>query len=99
MIKTRIQNIANMSFDHLTQFMAQMAELRNNRDDADVTLNCQGEAIKAHSFILGIRYVCEAKVLNRAKNSFLFLRSEYFKRALKTSVGNNNKVLKLLAKF
>ena len=44
-----------MSFDS-TQFMAQMAELRNNRDDADVTLNCQGELIKAHSFILGTRY-------------------------------------------
>ena len=98
MIKTIFQILANMSFDHLTQFMAQMAELRNNRDDADVTLNCQGEAIKAHSFILGIRYVCEAKVFNREK-SILFLRSEYFKRALKTSVGNNNKVLKVLAKF
>ena len=44
-----------MSFDN-TQFMAQMAELRNNRDDADVTLNCQGDLIKAHSFILGTRY-------------------------------------------
>ena len=44
-----------MSFDS-TQFMAQMAELRNNRDDADVTLNCQGELIKAHSFILRTRY-------------------------------------------
>ena len=46
-----------MSFDS-TQFMAQMAELRNNRDDADVTFNCQGELIKAHSFILGTRYAC-----------------------------------------
>ena len=46
-----------MSFDS-TQLMAQMAELRNNREDADVTLNCQGELIKAHSFILGTRYVC-----------------------------------------
>ena len=45
----------SMSFDS-TQFMAQMAELRNNRDDADVTLNCQGELIKAHSFILGTRH-------------------------------------------
>ena len=36
--------------------MAQMAELRNNRDDADVTLNCQGELIKAHSLILRTRY-------------------------------------------
>ena len=39
-----------------TLLMAQMAELRNNRDDADVTLNCQGVVIKAHSFLLGIRY-------------------------------------------
>ena len=46
----------SMSFDG-TQFMAQMAELRNNRDSADVTLNCQGELIKAHSFILGTRYI------------------------------------------
>ena len=45
-----------MSFDHLAQFMAQMAELRNNRDNADVTLNCWGETINAHSFVLGIRY-------------------------------------------
>ena len=44
-----------MSFDS-TLFMAQMAQLRNNRDEADVTLNCQGELIKAHSFILGTRY-------------------------------------------
>ena len=47
----------SMSFDS-TQFMAQMAELRNNRDDADVTLNCHGELIKAHSFILRTRYAC-----------------------------------------
>ena len=46
-----------MSFDHLAQLAAQMAELRNNRDDADVTLNCQGEVIKAHSLVLGIRCV------------------------------------------
>ena len=46
-----------MSFDS-TQFMAQMAELHNNRDDADVTLNCHGELIKAHSFILRTRYAC-----------------------------------------
>ena len=51
------QDTSNMSFDS-TQLMAQMAELRNNREDADVTLNCQGELIKAHSFILGTRYVC-----------------------------------------
>ena len=57
MIKTIFQILANMSFDHLTQFMAQMAELRNNRDDADVTLNCQGEVIMAHSFILKNRYL------------------------------------------
>ena len=44
-----------MSFGS-TLFMAQMAELRNNRDDADVTLTCQGEVIKAHSLVLGLRY-------------------------------------------
>ena len=83
-----------MSFDHLTQFMAQMAELRNNRDDADVTLNCQGEVIKAHSLILGTRYVCSTKVIKIHSNC-CNSRSEYFKTALKTSVGNNNKVLKV----
>ena len=49
-----------MSFDS-TQFMAQMAELHNNRDDADVTLNCQGDLIKAHSFILATRYIFKRK--------------------------------------
>ena len=35
---------------------AQLAEMRKNTDDdADVTLNCQGEVVKAHSFILGMR--------------------------------------------
>ena len=45
-------NIHKMS----THLMAHLAELRNNRDNADVTLNCQGEVVKAHSLILG-RYV------------------------------------------
>ena len=54
----RDTNKYKMSFDS-TQFMAQMAELRNNRDDADVTFNCQGELIKAHSFILGTRCACQ----------------------------------------
>ena len=68
-----------MSFDHQTQFMAHMAELRNNTDDADVTLLCQGEVIKAHSNVLGIRsawhrvqtHKCNAtKVLKWNKSSF-----------------------------
>ena len=45
--------------------MEQLAELRNNRDDADVTLNCRGVVIKAHSFILGFRYVCLTKVIEK----------------------------------
>ena len=45
-----------MSFD-TTHLMAQLAELCNNREEADVTLNCQEEVIKAHSFILATRYV------------------------------------------
>ena len=45
-----------MSFDS-SHFMAQLAELRNDRDNADVTLDCQGELIKAHSFFLATRYV------------------------------------------
>ena len=54
----RIGHFRNgMSFDPPTQFMADMAELRNNRDDdADVALHCQGEVIMAHSCVLGIRY-------------------------------------------
>ena len=43
-----------MSFDP-AHMLAQM--LCNNREEADVTLNCQGEVIKAHSLILGTRYV------------------------------------------
>ena len=45
-----------MSFDS-SHLMAQMADLHENRDNADVTLNCQGELIKAHSFFLATRYV------------------------------------------
>ena len=37
--------------------MAKMSELRLNRDEADVTFNCNGRVIKAHSFILGMRYI------------------------------------------
>ena len=37
--------------------MAKMSELRLNRDDADVTFNCNGRVIKAHSLILGMRYI------------------------------------------
>ena len=46
-----------MSFDS-SHLMAQMADLHENRDNADVTLNCQGELIKAHSFILATRFDC-----------------------------------------
>ena len=53
------QNPKNMS----SLFMAQITELGLNRDDADVTLNCQGEEIKAHSLILGIRCVNSTKVI------------------------------------
>ena len=60
----------SMTFDS-TQFMAQMAELRNNRDDADVTLNCHGELIKAHSFILRTRYAC---TFEREITRSLFMR-------------------------
>ena len=35
----------------------QVAELRRNAYNADVTLTCQGEVILAHSFILGMRFV------------------------------------------
>ena len=51
-----------------THWLAQLAEFRSNRDDADVTLNCQGEVVKAHSFILGIRYVCSTMVIKIANS-------------------------------
>ena len=51
-----------------TDWLAQLAEFRSNRDDADVTLNCQGEIIKAHSLILGIRYVCSTMVIKIANS-------------------------------
>ena len=43
----------NTATSHL---VAQLVELRLNREDADVILKCEGEVIKAHSFILGMRY-------------------------------------------
>ena len=45
----------NMSLDDTSMMMAQLAELRINRDDADVTLNCQGDVVMAHSLILKTR--------------------------------------------
>ena len=40
----------------------QLAEMRKNTDaDADVTLNCQGEVLMAHSLILGMRYIQHLK--------------------------------------
>ena len=36
--------------------MAKMAEVRISRESADVLFNCHGKAIKAHSFILELRY-------------------------------------------
>ena len=47
----------NMSVDGTHLMMAQLAELRTNRDDADVSLNCRGEVIMAHSLSLKNRYV------------------------------------------
>jgi len=52
-----------------SELMTRIAELGQNRANADVTLNCEGITIKAHSFILE-------------------LRSDYFKTALNTNVGD-----------
>ena len=38
------------------KFMAKVGELFNNRDNADVTLYCEGESIMAHSYILEMRW-------------------------------------------
>ena len=35
-----------------TGLVTHMAALRVNTEDADVTLKCQGEVVKAHSFVL-----------------------------------------------
>ena len=40
----------------LTHLVAKMEQLHNNRDDADITLYCEEETIKAHSFILELRW-------------------------------------------
>ena len=61
-----------MSFDS-THLLAQLAEFRANTDDADISLNCQGEVIKAHSILLGIRYVCSTKVFKKDNSSQLLL--------------------------
>ena len=39
-----------------THLVAKMAQLFNNRDNADITLSCEGETIKAHSLILESRW-------------------------------------------
>ena len=36
--------------------VAKMEQLLNNRDDADITLYCEEETIKAHSFVLELRW-------------------------------------------
>ena len=37
--------------------LAKMAELRFNRTNADVTINCEGRVIMVHSLILDMRFV------------------------------------------
>ena len=60
-VEIAFQNIYSENTHKMsTHFMAKLAELR---EDADVTLNCQGEVIKAHSLILGIRCVNSTKVI------------------------------------
>ena len=54
-----------------THLMAQIAELRINREDADVTLYCHGEVIEAHSLILGIRHVNSTKMIKTNNSSQL----------------------------
>ena len=39
-----------------SKFMAKVEELFNNRDNADVTLYCEGESVMAHSSILEMRW-------------------------------------------
>ena len=42
-----------------SQLIAKMAELRHNRANADVTINCEGKVIMVHSLVLDMRYcVC-----------------------------------------
>ena len=73
-----------------SQLAAKMAELRHNRTNADVTINCEGNVIMVHSLILDMRYVnllLFADICTGDKKSCTPLRSEYFKTALNTEVG------------
>ena len=36
---------------------AQLKELYKNKSEADVIVKCQGETLKAHSFLLAMRFV------------------------------------------
>ena len=48
-----------------SKFMAKVEELFNNRDNADVTLYCEGESVMAHSSILEMRWdtgICSLRV-------------------------------------
>ena len=86
--------------------MSWLTELRNNREDADVTLHCQEDVIMAHSFILKNRYLitsnsCERDLLKNfpqmlfSFHHFYLSRSAYFKTKLTTLVGDLNNVVKV----
>ena len=73
-----------------SELMTRIAELGQNRANADVTLNCEGITIKAHSFILELRYenhFMKPQVKASSINDHLW-RSDYFKTALNTNVGD-----------
>ena len=76
-----------------SHLVAQLVQLRLNREDADVTITCGGKIIKAHSFILGMRYWRNAPFKHVHAGELTTLRSVYFKTAMTTAVGENRKVL------
>ena len=90
-----------------SQLVVKMLALFKNRENADVSLVCEGKTILAHSTILELRWYsqgvwCCGVCILRIKWTFksplqnLFLvRSEYFKTALNTAVGGEKSTIEV----
>ena len=77
-----------------SKFMAKVEELFNNRDNADVTLYCEGESIMAHSSILEMRWdtgICSLRVQTGihfrkyGMSKLVALKTNSFSRLYKTT--------------
>ena len=92
-----------------SQLWIKMSEIFQNKDNADVTLVCEGETILAHSAILELRW--DGQILGCVMlwyvwniwsfhclpviNFFGIFRSEYFKTALNTAVGGEKSTIEV----